>query len=374
MRRYLCLLLFLLTISVTCGCQEADQVMPGIQVKQTAPAVPEWKDQLQLIDGADGQTASCSADGKMLLVQTDQGAELVENLDGSLRMIAVLQSELPLISSVLSADGQWAATADAKSLTVYSTTDGSKVSTVRFTQTVAQVSLQISQDGTSVACLSAGWLSLYHGPNLSLRWSSEVKETQVAPLLLMSSNGLTLAVCGDNLNVFASDGASPLWTASLSGQALTGVLSADGVYLAIQIQQSTGPNLLRVFERWVAEPTWEFGISGVVTCLQFSPDSNWLALSADQFYLFRCLLNQPVMQLTQSGAASLIKGQILLIEDKSLYRFDPTVQSLVSFRLPLQVVGEMCYLYSEQEWLFALNKEGMLFLVKLPLIPDSSDF
>ena len=373
MRRYLCLLLLISTLALAYSCQKVDQAGPSVQIGQPVSVVPEWKGQIQLIGRADKQIANCSADGKMVLVETDQGTELVENVEGSLRMVAVLQSESPILASALSADGKWAVTANANGLTVYSTTDGTKVSAVRFTQTVARVSLQISQDGMSVACLCAGWLSLYHGPNLSQRWSCQLKETKVDPLLLMSSNGLTLAVCGDSLNVFAPDGASPLWTASLPGTALTGALSADGVYLAIQMKSTNGSNQLQVFERWNADPAWAFGVTGTATCLRFSPDGDWLALCTDQFYLFRCSLDRPVMQSQQSGSASFANGQVLLIEQQSLYRFNPTEQNLVSFKLPPQLVGELSYFYSEQEWLFALNNEGILFLIRLPLAPDSTD-
>lgn len=352
---------------IVSGCQPNSQGDSGQVDRPAAPAVPEWRDQLQLSVSAELRAATCSADGRILLVSSGQQLWLVQNKAGQLSETALALAEQPILASALSADGAWLALASNDSLQVHSVVDGSLRSSVRWLQPVESVSLQISQDGTSIACLRNGYLHLYHGPNLSLRWSSELPASEIPRSLLMSTNGLTLAVCGSEAIVFAPDAATPLWRSRLPGSFQSASLSADGVYLAVELETPTEGNQLLLFERWSAESTWEFRHQGKPTCLQFSPDGTWLVLSADRFYLFNCGMARPVLQLRQPGPASLTNGQVLLINDQALYRFHTQDQNLASFQLPRQLIGELMYVYSEQEWLFALNNHGLVYLIRLPI-------
>lgn len=369
MRRDARLLLLALLALLATACQPTVTV-PDLGPAPTVATWPEWVSRLPLAGTPTGGH-DCSDDGSVLLALTDQGAELIRNEDGSLQAVSVLQTDPPLLAAALSSDGGWVAIANALSLSLYSTQDGSLLSMVRFLQPAAAARLCVSADGQSVAVLRNGWLHLYHGPRLSLRWSSQLAESQSDAQLVMSDNGLSLAVCGATIAVYAPDGATPLWQHQPGGQTRSAALSQDGVYLAVELQDSDGANQLLVYERWAAEPAWRYGIGGAAESLSFSPDGAWLALTAGQFYLFHCSLSRPVIQSQQSGQAAFANGQVLLVEQHSLYRFSTGAQGLVAFQLPEQLIAPCYYVYSQAEWLFALSPQGAVHLVRLPPLPAS---
>lgn len=369
------LLLILLLMGLSSGCQRDQNNEPGEAAGPSGATHPEWADRLQLsIVEPNLNAASSDRDGRVLLVPGANAVSLVLNTAGKLSEVALDLGDAPLLASALSADGLWLATVSANALQVYSVSDGALRSNVSWLQAVTAARVQISQDGQSVACLRNGYLHLYHGPDLSLRWSSELPASQQAQGLQMSANGLTIAVYGDEAIVYAPDAASPLWRKPLPGECQMAMLSDDGVYLAVNMAVSGGEQQLMLFARWQASPAWEFTHQGAATCLRFSPDSEWLALSADHFYLFDCRNAQPVIQLEQHGSATLAEQQVLLISEQTLYRFQTSSHQVVSWRLPDLPVDELNYVYTQTEWLFALDRTGQVHLIRLPLASATPSF
>lgn len=361
------LLLTLLLACLVSGCQPGPGQDQGEDASPSGARYPEWKDRLMLSLQPDGRSVSASRDGKVLLVSGSDALSLVSNSSGHLSELLLNFADAPILASALSADGLWLAVVSANQLQVFSATDGSLKSSVSWLQAVTSAGVQISQDGQSVACLRNGYLHLYHGPDLSLRWSSELPASQQPQRLQMSANGLTLAVCGDEAIIYAPDAASPLWSRPLPGDCQATRLSDDGVYLAVNSAVSAEEQRLLLFERWKSSPAWEFPHQADATCLRFSPDGYWLALSADRFYLFDCRNAQPLMQLEQPGSAALAEQQVLLISDQTLYRFQTRSQQVVSFHLPDLAPDTLSYIYTQAEWLFALDGTGQVHLIRLPL-------
>lgn len=366
MRHHSWLLLILLLTALAGGCGPETGDDPGRTPHPSLAAAPKWMARLQLTIQPDVHAAHASRDGSMLLVPGEKALSLVSNTAGRLNETVLSFGDDPVLDSALSADGAWLAVVTANRLQVYSLPAGVLQSSVSWLQAVTSAGVQISQDGQSIACLRNGYLHLYHGPELSLRWSSELAASNQQQQLQMSANGLTLAVCGDEAIVFAPDAASPLWKRPLAGEFRLATLSADGVYLAVESKTADGEQLL-LFERWHSSPAWEFSHQGAVTCLRFSPSGNWLALSADQFYLFDCLNAQPVIRIEQPGSAALAEQQVLLISEQTLYRFHTRGQQVVSYRLPDLLAGEVQYVHTETEWVFALDSSGQVHLIRLPL-------
>lgn len=365
------LFLVVLALSVAAAGWACQPLFPGGSSgppQPIKPQVPVLKEQLELAATPNPNTATCSADGRVLVVESDRGLLLLQNQDGSLREVPiVLDQQPPVLDMSLSADGGWLAIATAEGLQVLSTDDASLVSATEWSQPVSQATVLVSQDGLNIACLCDNFLYLFHGPLLNLRWGRQLASPSATQSLLMSSNGLTLIVVDDGLTVFSPDASAPLWQAELEGNPKAVAVSEDGVYIAIELGQSPTGGRLLLFERWISEPTWVFDHQALATDLRFSPDGSWLALSTDQFYLFSSRQARPVMQLQQAGKTALNNGRVLLIADESLYAFHTNESDLTTWRLPSQLASELTYVFSQSEWLYALNAEGLVFLVQLPV-------
>ncbi|MGI6358194.1 MAG: WD40 repeat domain-containing protein [Bacillota bacterium] len=368
MRRFFCLALVILAAAAVCACQPLVPGSPDGSSQPPGPQQPVKQGLLQLSATPKPGTAICSADGRLLAMESDQGLLLVQNRDGCLQEVEITLGQTPVLDMALSSDGRWLAIASADRLQVLSTEDGSVVSTIHWPHPISQATLQVSQEGLNIACLGDDCLYLFHGPLLNLRWCTKLVVRPAAQSLLMSNNGLTLIVVGDGFTVFSPDASSPLWKKELDGEIKAVALSEDGVYLAIELEQGPTGGQLLLFERWSSEPTWEFEHQAGATDLKFSPDGAWLALSTDQFYLFSCRQAQPVMQLQQAGATALNNGQVLLIAEESLYFFSAEKPEVVVWQLPLHEASEFTYVYSQREWLYAISADGLVSLVRLPVI------
>ncbi len=368
MRKLFCVILALFVAAIGWACQPLFPGVPSGSPPPVKPQVPVLKEQLQLAVIPDPNTAICSADGRVLVVESDSGLLLLQNQGGSLKEVPiVLNQQTPVLDMALSADGGWLAIATARGLQVLSTADASLVSDTEWSQPVSQATVLVSQDGLNIACHCDNFLYLFHGPLLNLRWAKQPASQSVTQSLLMSSNGLTLVTVDDKLTVFSPDASAPLWQAELDGNPEAFAVSEDGVYIAVELGQSPSGGKLLLFERWVSEPTWVFDHQALATDLRFSPDGSWLALSTDQFYLFSSRQAHPVMQLQQAGKTALSNGRVLLIADQSLYAFHTNRPDLVTWRLPSQLASELTYVFSQSEWLYAINAEGLVFLVQLPM-------
>lgn len=266
----------------------------------------------------------------------------------------------------ISSSGRWLTVATESKLLLFSNASSVPRATYSFADRCKRVQVCISDDGGTIALLRENRLYALHGRTLELRWMTEAANGDNAELV-MATNGQTIVVWSDRVLAFAPDAALPLWMLPVTGR-LSAAVSPDGVYIAI-VRHGTkqqGSRLL-LLSRLSNQLLWEYEANEAnIEHLRFSTSGRYIAIIADQYYLFECSQSVPVMQHSSSGNLGFLGDYALLLGEQHVWTLNPEENQAIPFELPLSLSGQDLVLASNGLWLYAVEEGRIIRVIRLP--------